>query len=93
MFSEVPADGAITSFTLHLLFKGKSTNSPGFMLAALLAEGLVQRSSVNDRGYECTDGKAFFSSIQELIDSGISLDPDAKPKRPSKKKDASEVAP
>ncbi len=92
IFAGVSAECAITSFTLQPLFKGKSTNSPGFMLAALLAEGLVQRSSVNDRGYECTDGKEFFSAIQELIDSGVSLDPDAKPKKMPKKKVASDVA-
>lgn len=89
----IPGNGTITSFLLLSLFKGKSTNTPGFMLAAILAEGLVQQSSINDRCYECTDGKAFFSDIQALIDSDVALDADAKPKKLSKKKSTSETAP
>lgn len=85
VFSKVPADGAITSYLLHKLFKGKSANTPAFMLAALLAEGLVQPSSIKDRCHDCTDGKAFFTEIQALIESDIALDADAKPKKPSGK--------
>lgn len=92
-FAKVPADGAITSFLMRDLFVGKSTNTPGFVFAALLAEGLVQPSSIVDRQYECTDGKAFFAEIQALIESDVNLDADAKPKKPSKKKVASESAP
>lgn len=92
-FAKVPADSAITSFLMRNLFIGKSTNTPGFVFAALLAEGLVQPSSVVERCYECTDGKEFFSAIQELIDSAVSLDADAKPKKASKKKSTSESAP
>ncbi len=97
VFAEVPTDGYLNSYTLHSVLNGKSTCTSGFLMAALLAEGLVQRSSINDRGYECTDGKQFFSEIQVLIDSGISLDPDAKNKKSirttGKKKSASEAAP
>lgn len=92
-FAKVPADGAITSYLMRDLFTGKSTNTPGFLFAALLAESLVQPSSVVERCYECTDGKEFFAGIQALIDSAISLDADAKPKKLSKKKSASESAP
>jgi len=92
-FAEVPAEGAITSYLMRDLFIGKSTNTPGFVFAALLAEGLVQPSSIVDRRYECTDGKGFFAGIQELVASDISLDPDSKPRKPSKKKAASETAP
>lgn len=89
----VPGNGSITSYLLHSLFKGKSTNTPGFMLAALLAEGLVQVSSINDRCYECTDGKDFFAGIQVLIKSDVALDADAKPKKLSKKKSPLEAPP
>lgn len=85
VFAKVPADGAITSYLLHKLFKGKSANTPAFMLAALLAEGLVQPSSIKDRCHDCTDGKAFFTEIQALIESDIALDADAKPKKSSGK--------
>lgn len=92
-FAKVPADGAITSSLMRDLFVGKSTNTPGFVFAAMLAEGLVQPSSIVDRCYECTDGKAFFAEVQALIESDVNLDADAKPKKPSKKKAASESAP
>lgn len=92
-FAKVPADSAITSSLMRDLFVGKSTNTPGFVFAAMLAEGLVQPSSIVERCYECTDGKAFFTEIQALIESDVNLDADAKPKKPSKKKSASESAP
>lgn len=83
------AHGTITSYLLNPLFINRSVNTPAFMTAVLLAEGLVQASSSVDRHYEATDGKAFFEGIQKLIESGISIDPNAKP---SKKKAASEPA-
>lgn len=92
-FAKVPADSAITSFLMRDLFIGKSTNTPGFVFAALLAEGLVQPSSIVERCYECTDGKAFFAEVQALIESDVNLDADAKSKKPSKRKAASESAP
>lgn len=91
-FAKVPADSAITSSLMRDLFVGKSTNTPGFVFAALLAEGLVQPSSIVERCYECTDGKAFFAEVQALIESDVNLDADAKPKKASKKKVASEPA-
>jgi hypothetical protein len=93
VFAEVPADSYITSYTLHSLLIGKSTNTCGYILACILAEKLVQRSSIEDRGYECTDGKEFFTSVQSLIDANVSLDPDAKPKKLIKKKSVTEAVP
>jgi len=80
-FAKVPADGAITSFLMRDLFVGKSTNTPGFVFAALLAEGLVQPSSIVERCYECTDGKEFFARVQALIESGVDLKVEEKPKK------------
>ena len=93
VFAKVPADGAITSFLMRGLFIGKSTNTPGFVFAAMLAESLVQPSSIVERCYECADGKEFFTAIQMLMDSEVNLDADDKPKKPLKKKSASEAAP
>lgn len=92
-FSKTLEEGVITSSLMRGLFVGQSTNTPGFVFAALLAEGLVQPSGIVDRCYECTDGKDFFAEVQALIESDVSLDADAKPKKPSKKKSASEPAP
>ena len=41
-FTDWPEDIAITSITLRPLFKGKSVNTPSFLLAALSAEGLLE---------------------------------------------------
>lgn len=80
-FAKVPADGAITSFLMRNLFTGKSTNTPGFVFAAMLAEGLVQPSSIVERCYECTDGKEFFAEVQTLIESAVDIKVAEKPKK------------
>lgn len=92
-FAKTLEEGVIKSSLMRGLFVGQSTNTPGFVFAALLTEGLVQPSSIVDRCYECTDGKAFFAEVQALIESDVNLDADAKPKKSSKKKAASESAP
>lgn len=89
--SAIGDSASITSFTLQKAYPG-SQNNGSFLMATWLAEGLVQASSTVDRHFEVTDGKAFFDQVRQLIDSGISLDPDAKPPKPSKKKPASEPA-
>lgn len=75
----------ITFYTLHFVFKGKSQNNGGFMLAALLAEGLIEVSSINERCYQEAAGVAFYEQIAKLIAEGIDLDPNTKPKIPRKK--------
>ena len=50
-----------TSAVLHPLFQGKSINTPTFMLAVLLNEGLVKRSK---RCYEWIDPGAFMDSLK-----------------------------
>ena len=42
LIQSVPEDQAITSVHLFKLFVGKSQNSPGFLLAVLLKEGLLE---------------------------------------------------
>lgn len=83
---------SITSFTLQSACVG-SQNNGGFLLAALLAEGLVNRSADNDRQYVLGDPTAFNAEVKALMESDVSLDPDAKPKKPSKKKSAPEAEP
>ena len=51
--------GHVTSAHLRALFAGKSINTPGFLLAVLLREGLVRPSTVKRRCYESTDELAF----------------------------------
>lgn len=54
----------ITCHTLGPIFKGRSVNTSGFLLAALKAVGLVQTSADNPRTYELGDGAAFFAELQ-----------------------------
>ena len=45
------SDQPITPALLQSFFKGKSTNSPGFVMAALVNEGLVEISNDKPRKY------------------------------------------
>lgn len=63
----------LTSYAVHGLFSGKSANSPGFLFAALLAEGLVQHDEENPRVYVCCDPSAFIAAINQLLASEVNL--------------------
>ncbi len=60
----------ITSATLSGLYANTSRNNAGFMLAVLLAEGLV---SPIERYYTRNDFKPFLQHINSLIDAGVDL--------------------
>ncbi len=60
----------ITSATLAPLYEYTSKNNAGFMLAVLLAEGLV---CPLDRHYMRQDFKPFQQHINALIDAGVDL--------------------
>lgn len=63
----------ITSYTMMKLFKGKSINTPGFLMAALKHEGLVKNLEGKQRGYEQLDHGEFMTSINVLIASDVNL--------------------
>jgi hypothetical protein len=71
--------GAFTSFTLHLLLKGKSNNTPAFLIASLLEEDIIHRSVSEKRCYELSDVSVFMAKIKPLMES-----------KPSKKKPVNE---
>jgi len=62
---------AITSFTLAPLYRGKSTNSPSFLFAALKQENLVKLSESKKRCYDRCSDVAFLASIKKLIDGKL----------------------
>jgi hypothetical protein len=64
-----------TSQVLHALFRGKSLNSPGFLMAVLKAEGVVKASTVKRRCYEPTKDAGFLAEIERLMAS-VGLDTD-----------------
>ena len=79
--------GAFTSFTLHPLLKGKSNNTPAFVIAALLEEGIIHRSVSEKRCYELSDVSVFMAKIKPLMESTTVIEKESKP---SKKKPVNE---
>ena len=69
----------ITSLALYGLFKGKSVNTPSFMLAVLKHEKLVQPVRGKQRKHELSDPKPFMDRISDLMSAN------AKPKTTRKK--------
>jgi len=66
--------GSLTSFLLRNLFKGKSINTPGFLLAALKSEGMVQPSSTVKRCFERTDPSEFTARMRALVNGSARVE-------------------
>jgi hypothetical protein len=77
------AGGAFTSYALHPLLKGKSNNTPAFLIASLLEEGIIHRSVSEKRCYEMSDVSVFMAKIKPLLESKTDS-------KPSKKKPVNE---
>lgn len=69
-----PADKPMSSRVLLPVFRSKSSNSPSFMFAAILAEGLVIPVDTKDSGYTVGNVDAFKQAMAVLIASDTSLD-------------------
>jgi hypothetical protein len=78
----------ITSFSLRPLYVGKSTNSPGFLLASLKSEGLVKLKGEKERVYVALDDELFMAGVKVLMEAKS----DAAGKKP-KKASKAEVSP
>ncbi len=63
-FDKIPKNKTLTSYALSSLFRGKSTNTPAFVFAALKQEGLVQASKDKQRTYERLDPKAYMAGLK-----------------------------
>ena len=72
---------AITSIRLTSLFRGKSVNTPSFLLAALKHLKLVRSMQGKQRHHERLNPGPF----QEMVEKLMSSTPAAKPKSASKK--------
>ena len=79
--------GAFTSFTLHPLLKGKSNNTPAFLIASLLEEGIIHRSVSEKRCYELSDVSVFMAKIKPPMESKTVIEKESKT---SKKKPVNE---
>jgi hypothetical protein len=47
-----PDDQGITSMTFRKIFRGKSSNTPGFLIAVLCAEGLLEQMPKKQRVHQ-----------------------------------------
>ena len=81
------AGGAFTSYALHPLLKGKSNNTPAFLIASLLEEGIIHRSVSEKRCYEMSDVSVFMAKIKPLLEAKTVIEKESKP---SKKKPVTE---
>jgi hypothetical protein len=79
VFQNHDADAALSSSFLNPIFKGKSINTAGFLLAVLKAEGLIVNMKERKRYYQRVNADAFASEVKSLMASSISLNPDDKP--------------
>ena len=80
--------GAFTSYALHPLLNGKSNNTPAFLIASLLEEGIIHRSVSEKRCYEMSDVSVFMAKIKPLMESKTVIEKESKP---SKKKPVNET--
>ena len=79
--------GAFTSYALHPLLNGKSNNTPAFLIASLLEEGIIHRSVSEKRCYEMSDVSVFMAKIKPMMESKTVIEKESKP---TKKKPVTE---
>ena len=63
-----------TSTSLFPLFKGKSVNTPAFLLAVLVNEKLVELHTENTRAYQLTNHAEFLTEIKKLAPINVEID-------------------
>ena len=60
------SDKAITSVALTKLFRGRSVNTPAFLIAALKAEGILEPIEGKQRCHHIGDVEGFLSQAKQL---------------------------
>ena len=90
-----PEGQTITSILLNLLFRGKSVNTPAFLLAVLLHEKLVRSLQGKLRRHELMDTSAFIAKVDKLMASGTDAKgkPAGKPARSAPRKKSTSASP
>ena len=63
ILSDAPADSTVTSINLIPLFKGKSVNTPGYLLAALVSEAVLSANQEKKRHYAYSGAEAFLAKV------------------------------
>jgi hypothetical protein len=59
-------DQPIVSMALYPLFSGKSVNTPSFLLASLVHEGILKQVPGKKRHYQLGDAKPFLAEMGKL---------------------------
>jgi len=67
ILADAPDGQPITSINLIPLFKGKSVNTPGYLLAVLLKEGLLASIEDKKRKYRFVDADKFMAKLEKKI--------------------------
>ena len=65
-----PDGKPITSILLNPLLRGKSANTPGFMMAVLLHEKVIRSMQGKLRRHELADPSVFTEKVEKLMASG-----------------------
>ena len=68
-----PEGKPITSILLNPLFKGRSANTPGFLLAVLLHEKVIRSMQGKLRRHQLMDPSVFTDKVRKLMASGASV--------------------
>ena len=85
VFDAVPPGKLIRSALLQPLYQAKSINTPAFLLAALIGEGLV--SVTENQGYYLrADPGKFMAEVAALVDAGVDLNVEDKLPEPVTRK-------
>ncbi len=66
---QAPGNGLLCATSLVELFKGKSINTSGFLLAVLKHEQLIDTSPRNKRYYERCNSDRFIAEVHTAIDN------------------------
>jgi hypothetical protein len=75
--TEWPQDQGITSMAFRKIFRGRSANTPGFLVAVLNALGILEPMGDKKRVHQACDPKPFLAEVSEL-QGGSSKKPKAK---------------
>jgi len=72
-FDKWQVDSPLTSFALNDLFKGRSANSPAFLMAILKEEMIVVTLKGKHRSHEYQGSDEFLDGVSKLIIDGVDL--------------------
>jgi len=67
------ASKPLASFPLLSLLKGRSINTPAFLMAAMKSEGIVRSLEGKIRGYEIVGSELFMTEMKALIAADVNL--------------------